>query len=52
MNLSASPVLRNQAGLGRLPDPALSGTPVIFAAELCSLGNEGWPSLPARDRLT
>jgi len=34
MNLSASPVLRNQAGLGRLPDPALTGIPVIVAAEL------------------
>jgi tRNA(fMet)-specific endonuclease VapC len=28
------PVLRNQAGLGRLPDPALTGIPVIVAAEL------------------
>ena len=28
------PVLRNQSGLGRLPDPALTGVPVIVAAEL------------------
>ena len=28
------PVLRNQAGLGKLPDPALTGIPVIVAAEL------------------
>ena len=28
------PVLRNQAGLERLPDPALTGIPVIVAAEL------------------
>lgn len=28
------PVLRNQAGLGRLPDPALTGISVIVAAEL------------------
>lgn len=28
------PVLRNQAGLGRLPDPALTGIPVIVVAEL------------------
>lgn len=28
------PVLRNAAGLGRLPDPALTGIPVIVAAEL------------------
>ena len=28
------PVLRNQAGLGRLPDPALTGIPIIVAAEL------------------
>ena len=27
-------VLRNQTGLGRLPEPALSGIPVIVAAEL------------------
>ncbi len=28
------PVLRNAAGLGKLPDPALTGIPVIVAAEL------------------
>ena len=28
------PVLRNQAGLGKLPDPASTGIPVIVAAEL------------------
>lgn len=28
------PVLRNKAGLEKLPDPALSGIPVIVAAEL------------------
>jgi len=28
------PVLRNATGLGRLPDPALTGIPVIVAAEL------------------
>jgi tRNA(fMet)-specific endonuclease VapC len=28
------PVLRNQAGLGKLPAPALTGIPVIVAAEL------------------
>jgi tRNA(fMet)-specific endonuclease VapC len=28
------PVLRNQAGLDKLPDPALVGIPVIVAAEL------------------
>ncbi|MFZ4778632.1 MAG: PIN domain-containing protein [Terrimicrobiaceae bacterium] len=28
------PVLRNAAGLGRLPDPLLTGIPVIVAAEL------------------
>lgn len=28
------PVLRNQAGLGKLPDPALTGISVIVAAEL------------------
>ncbi len=28
------PVLRNQTGLGKLPDPALTGIPVIVAAEL------------------
>lgn len=28
------PVLRNAVGLGRLPDPALTGIPVIVAAEL------------------
>ena len=28
------PVLRNQAGLDKLPDPALTGIPVIVAAEL------------------
>ncbi len=28
------PVLRNQAGLGKLPDPALTGVSVIVAAEL------------------
>ncbi len=28
------PVLRNQAGLGKLPDPAMTGIPVIVAAEL------------------
>lgn len=28
------PVLRAQAGLGKLPDPALTGIPVIVAAEL------------------
>ena len=28
------PVLRNQAGLGKLPDPALTGIPVMVAAEL------------------
>ena len=28
------PVLRNQTGLGRLPDPALTGISVIVAAEL------------------
>lgn len=28
------PVLRNAAGLGRLPDPSLTGIPVIVAAEL------------------
>ncbi len=28
------PVLRNQSGLGKLPDPALVGIPVIVAAEL------------------
>ena len=28
------PVLRNQAGLEKLPDPALTGIPVIVAAEL------------------
>ena len=27
-------VLRNKAGLGKLPDPALTGIPVIVAAEL------------------
>ena len=28
------PVLRNRGGLGKLPDPALTGIPVIVAAEL------------------
>lgn len=28
------PVLRNKSGLGKLPDPALTGIPVIVAAEL------------------
>jgi len=28
------PVLRNQAGLGKLPDPALTGIAVVVAAEL------------------
>jgi tRNA(fMet)-specific endonuclease VapC len=28
------PVLRNRPGLGKLPDPALTGIPVIVAAEL------------------
>ena len=28
------PVLRNQAGLEKLPDPALTGIPVIVAADL------------------
>jgi tRNA(fMet)-specific endonuclease VapC len=28
------PILRNQAGLEKLPDPALTGIPVIVAAEL------------------
>lgn len=28
------PILRNQAGLDQLPDPALTGIPVIVAAEL------------------
>lgn len=28
------PVLRNQAGLGKLPDPAFTSIPVIVAAEL------------------
>jgi len=28
------PVLRNQAGLGKLPDPTCTGIPVIVAAEL------------------
>ena len=28
------PVLRNQSGLRKLPDPALTGIPVIVAAEL------------------
>lgn len=28
------PILRNQAGLGKLPPPAKSGIPVIVAAEL------------------
>lgn len=28
------PVLRNQSGLEKLPDPALTGIPVIVAAEL------------------
>ena len=28
------PVLRNQTGLGKLPDPALTGIPVIVAGEL------------------
>jgi len=28
------PVLRNQSGLDRLPDPALTGIPVIVAADL------------------
>ena len=28
------PVLRNRAGLGRLPDPTLTAIPVIVAAEL------------------
>ena len=28
------PVLRNRSGLGKLPDPALTGIPVIVAAEL------------------
>lgn len=28
------PVLRNQTGLGKLPDPVLTGIPVIVAAEL------------------
>ena len=28
------PVLRNKAGLGNLPDPAITGIPVIVAAEL------------------
>lgn len=28
------PVLRNQAGLGKLPDPARTGIPMIVAAEL------------------
>jgi tRNA(fMet)-specific endonuclease VapC len=28
------PVLRNQSGLGKLPDPALTGIPVIVAGEL------------------
>lgn len=28
------PILRNKTGLGKLPDPALCGIPVIVAAEL------------------
>jgi tRNA(fMet)-specific endonuclease VapC len=28
------PILRNKVGLGKLPDPALCGIPVIVAAEL------------------
>ena len=28
------PVLRNKAGIGKLPDPKLTGIPVIVAAEL------------------
>lgn len=28
------PILRNQAGLGKLPSPAKSGIPIIVAAEL------------------
>lgn len=28
------PILRNQGGLAKLPDPALTGIPVIVAAEL------------------
>jgi hypothetical protein len=28
------PILRNKAGLGKLPPPARTGIPIIFAAEL------------------
>ena len=40
------PVLRNQAGLGKLPDPALTGIPVIVAAELWTGVKKNLPTHP------
>ncbi len=40
------PVLRNQTGLGRLPDPALTGIPVIVAAELWTGVKKGFATHP------
>jgi tRNA(fMet)-specific endonuclease VapC len=42
------PVLRNQSGLERLPDPALTGIPVIVAAELWTGVKRTHPHLAAR----
>lgn len=39
-------VLRNQAGLGKLPDPALTGIPVIVAAELWTGVKKNLPTHP------
>jgi len=40
------PVLRNQAGLGKLPDPAQTGIPVIVAAELWTGVKKGLAAHP------
>jgi tRNA(fMet)-specific endonuclease VapC len=40
------PVLRNQAGLEKLPNPALTGIPVIVAAELWTGVKKNLPTHP------
>jgi len=40
------PVLRNKAGLEKLPDPALTGIPVIVAAELWTGVNKNLKTHP------
>lgn len=40
------PILRNQAGLGKLPDPALTGISVIVAAELWTGVKKNLPTHP------